>query len=271
MTAQEDHIARVRDDLADDDRVRGLWLTGSHGSGVADALSDVDMFCLVTPQTGGAFLRDWPEHVRETYQPLMVQQVPGAPVFNHVLEGWLRWDLVIGTGTELAELDARRVTELFNKDGARAGSARHRGADPDVVLEMTEEFLRVLGLLPVVVGRGELVSAVSGAALLRQTLITLLRYRAEGDALTGALHLNRVLPADELAALAALPAATAERSSVIEAHLACARLFLPAARAMLRDRYPAHLEHACLTHLEATLGLDSADSAVRVGRRGTSR
>ena len=254
MKAQDALVARVRDDLEGDDRVRGLWLTGSYGSGAADELSDVDMFCLVTPQTGGAFLRDWPEHVQETYRPLLFQQVPGAPVFNHVLEGWLRWDLVIGTGAELSELDARQVTEVFNKDGARAGSARHRGADPDVVLEMTEEFLRVLGLLPVVVVRGELVSAVSGAALLRQTLITLFRYRAEGAAMTGALHLNRVLPADDLAALAALPAATAQRSSVIEAHLACARLFLPAARAMLRDRYPAALEQACLTHLEATLG-----------------
>ena len=176
-------------------------------------------------------------------------------MFTHVLPGWLRWDVVIGTDTDLAAVDRRRAQELLNKDGARPGSPGHRGADPEVVREMTEEFLRVLGLLVVVLERDELVTGVSGSGLLRQMLTTLLRYRVEGDRLSGALHLSRVLPADELAALAALPVPVPERSAVVEAHLACARLFLPVARQLLGAAYPAELEKACLEHLHTHLGL----------------
>jgi len=245
---------RVRDELVADPRVRGLWLTGSLGTGGDDRFSDVDMFVAVADDAVDAYLDGWPA-VAERYDPLLARRLPGAPVFNHVLPGWLRWDVVIGNHTDLATVDRRRVEELVNKDGATPGSPGHRGADPDVVREMTEEFLRVLGLLPVVLGRGELATGVTGGGLLRQMLTTLLRYRAEGDRLSGALHLSRVLPPEEIAGLAALPVPVPERSSVIEAHLACARLFLPVARKMLGASFPAELERACLEHLHTHLGV----------------
>ena len=47
MTPQQQLVERVRDDLLTDGRVRGLWLTGSLGTGTDDAFSDVDMFVLV--------------------------------------------------------------------------------------------------------------------------------------------------------------------------------------------------------------------------------
>ena len=177
--------------------VRGAWLTGSFGRGTADEHSDVDMFVLVPAEQRDRLVAGWPS-VAARYDPLLVKRLGTAPVFTHVLPGWLRWDVVIGNDTDLAGVDRRRVEELFNKDGASPGSPGHRGADPDVVREMTEEFLRVLGLLVVVLERDELVTGVAGSGLLRQMLTTLLRYRAEGDRLSGALHLSRVLPAEEL-------------------------------------------------------------------------
>ena len=216
MLPQRAFIERVRGDLDALEVVRGVWLTGSFGRGTADAHSDVDMFVLVPAEQRDRLADGWPS-VAGRYEPLLVKRLGAAPVFTHVLPGWLRWDVVIGNDTDLAGVDRRRVEELFNKDGASPGSPGHRGADPDVVREMTEEFLRVLGLLPVVVLRGELVAAVAGAELLRQLLVTLLRYRAEGPRLSGALHLSQVLPADEMAALSALPPVYAERSAVIRA------------------------------------------------------
>lgn len=254
MLPQRAFIDRVCSDLDGFEVIRGVWLTGSFGRGTADEHSDVDMFVLVPVEQRDRLVSGWPS-VAARYEPLLVKRLGAAPVYTHVLPGWLRWDVVIGTDTELANVDRRRVEELVNKDGARPGSPGHRGADPDVVREMTEEFLRVLGLLVVVLARDELVSGVSGSGLLRQLLTTLLRYRVEGDRLSGALHLSRVLPADELAALAALPVPSPERSSVIEAHLACARLFLPVARQLLGPSYPSELEAACLEHLHTNLGL----------------
>lgn len=252
---QRELISRVTADLSALEVVRGLWLTGSFGAGAADEHSDVDMFVLVPAEARDGLVQAWPS-VAGRYQPLLVKRLPAAPVYSHVLPGWVRWDVVIGTAADLATVDRRRVEELVNKDGVSPGSPGHRGADPDVVREMTEEFLRVLGLLVVVLARDELVSAVSGAGMLRQMLVTLLRYRVEGDRLSGALHLSRVLPTSDLAALAELPVAAPERSSVVAAHLACARMFLPLARRLLGPSYPFELEAACLAHLRTHLGPD---------------
>jgi hypothetical protein len=257
VTPQQQLVERVRGDLLTDDRVRGLWLTGSLGSGTDDSFSDVDMFVLVRDHDLPGFLDGWPQ-LADRYRPLLARRLGPAPVFNHVLEGWLRWDVVVGGPADLANMDRSQVTEVFNHDGLTPSSPSHRGADPDVVREMTEEFLRVLGLLPVVLGRDELVTAASGAGLLRQMLTTLLRYRAEGDRLSGALHLSRVLPPGELAALAALPPVYAERGSVVRLHLACAGMFLPVARELLGEAYPFELEAACWAHLRAQLPVEGA-------------
>ena len=198
MGAQQDLVDRVVDDLATDPRVRGLWLTGSFGAGSADELSDVDMFVLVLEAGLASYAAAWLDQVAPAYSPLLARRMGNAPVFHHVLEGWLRWDVVVGGPAQLGDLDGDAVIELLNRDGVRPSSLADLPPESGTVRAMTEEFLRVLGLLPVVVGRGELVTAASGASMLRQMLTTLLRYRAEGPRMSGALHLNRVLPADEL-------------------------------------------------------------------------
>ncbi len=256
MGAQQELIDRVVDDLAPDPRVRGLWLTGSFGAGTADEYSDVDMFVLVADAHVGGYAAEWLDRVAARYEPLLARRLGGAPVFNHVLPGWLRWDVVVGGPAGLNDLDPDLVMELLNRDGVRPAPSFRAGVETGTVRELTEEFLRVLGLLPVVVGRGELVTAATGAGLLRQLLTTLLRYRAEGPRLSGALHLSRVLPADELAALAALPPVYAERGAVVRAHLSCAAMFLPVARELLGGEHPAALEQACWDYLRAELGVE---------------
>ncbi len=256
MAAQQDLVDRVLDDLASDPRVRGLWLTGSFGAGTADEYSDVDMFVLVADAHVDGYASEWLPRVAPRYRPLLARRRVPAPVFEHVLPGWLRWDVVVGGPAGLNDLDPERVLELFNRDGVQPRPAFRPGVEASAVRELTEEFLRVLGLLPVVVGRGELVTAVTGAGLLRQLLTTLLRYRAEGPRLSGGLRLNEVLPADELAALAALPPLYAEQGAVVRAHLACAAMFLPVARDLLGPDHPHELEAACWAHLHAHLGVE---------------
>jgi Nucleotidyltransferase domain len=256
VAAQQELIDRVIDDLATDPRVRGLWLTGSFGAGTADEYSDVDMFVLVADAQLPPFVDAWLDHVVPLYQPLLARRMGPAPVFTHVLPGWLRWDLVVGGPGDLNDLDPDTVMELLNRDGVRPTPSFRPGVQTSAVLEMTEEFLRILGLLPVVVARGELVAAVAGSGLLRQLLTTLLRYRVEGPRLSGALHLSRVLPPDELAALAAMPPVYADRAAVIRAHVSCAAMFLPVARDLLGPDHPHALEKACWQHLQAELDVE---------------
>jgi hypothetical protein len=258
---QQDLIDRVVEDLAADTRVRGLWLTGSFGAGTADELSDVDMFVLTHEPALPAFVDAWLDDWAPRYQPLLARRLGPAPVFHHILPGWLRWDVAVGGPAQLNDLDADSAMELVNRDGVEPASLAGQAADSATVLAITEEFLRVLGLLPVVVGRGELVTAVNGALMLRQMLTTLLRYRVEGPRMTGALHLSRVLPDGEMAALAALPPVYADREAVIRAHVSAAQMFLPTAREMLGVDHPSSLEAACRTHLRERLGVELGGGA----------
>lgn len=254
--SQEKRSARLAELLEADERVRGVWLTGSLGRGTADRFSDIDMLLVVEADSRLPFAEQWPRLVARLAAPLLTKKVVPPFVFAHVLPGWLRWDVVIGTPENLAGLPASAVRALVNKDGHAAGpEIEALSPDPAAVLALTEEFIRVLGLLPVVIGRGELVTAVSGGGLLRAMTTSLLRMRVKGRVPSGALHLSRVLPIELMEQLRSLPPLSAERGSAIALHLACARLFLPEARAMLGADHPDRLERACWEHLASELDL----------------
>jgi len=117
----------------------------------------------------------------------------------------------------------------------------------------------VLGLLPVVVGREEFVVAVSGAGLLRDMLIDVMLEDVAVEDRGGALHLNRLLPADRQQLLTNLPALRATRESVINAHLACASVFLPLARDLHRRCglvCPQDFEDTTRRHLTKALSIE---------------
>jgi hypothetical protein len=126
-----------------------------------------------------------------------------------------------------------------------------------LITQTTEEFLRVLGLLHVGLGRREFVLCTLGAGHLRDHLITLMKAEA-GTLGEGALHLSRSISTADMAVLTGLPVAHPERDSVLAAHLALARAFLPRARDW-HDRHqlvwPQEFETATKAHLSRTLDL----------------
>lgn len=77
------------------------------------------------------------------------------------------------------------------------------------------------------------------------------------------MHLNRLLPADRQQQLVDLPVLRATRESVIEAHVACASVFLPLARG-LHDRcglvWPQEFEDATRRHLTKALSIELPES-----------
>ena len=117
---------------------------------------------------------------------------------------------------------------------------------------IVEKFIRDLGLLPVGLGRGELVLLTTGAGLLRDLLRDLM---LEGCSLPdrgGMLYLSRLLAPDQTVALEALPYPRPSREEAIAAHVATARAFLPLARRMtakLNLPLPEAFEAATRDHL----------------------
>lgn len=121
------------------------------------------------------------------------------------------------------------------------------------------QFLRCLGLLVVGVGRGEVLTAVTGCGILRNQLISLLLETAHVEDRGGALRLNPLLSAEQREVLEGLPSTVATLESVLEVHRALARAFLPRARrlhAELGLEWPERFEEATLAYVEREIGMD---------------
>lgn len=254
---------RVAEVLEADPRVLAAWLVGSHARGTADRHSDVDLWLVVAPESKEAFLADWPELSELVAHSVLRQRVFGS-TFLHITADWQRWDVSIGDPDDVSRRTRGTVKPLFDRAGLRdrlAPPGAPLPPDPAEIKALTTEFLRVMGLLPVVLGRREHVVGVSGAGLLRGLIIQLFLEDVAVEDRGGALHLNALLPEDRLRQLAELPAPDADHDSVLRAHLACAGLFLPAARdlaARSGAQWPTELEDALRRRLLTELGVHLA-------------
>lgn len=254
-------IERITAVLHDDGRVQAAWLAGSRGRGTQDRYSDIDVWLVVPETEHASFLADWPMLCDRITPTVLRQQVGRLPIFNQITPEWLRFDIVVGTPDDVPDRTRTTLAPLFDRAGLHdklRPSGEPRLPDPATVTALSTEFLRVLGLLPVVIGREEYVVAASGAGLLRTLLIQLMTEDVAVEDRGGVLHLATLLPPERLRVLAALPAIAADRESAIAAHLAAAEAFLPLAR-QLAERtgaeWPTELEAAARRHLQDTLGL----------------
>ncbi|HUC22372.1 MAG TPA: aminoglycoside 6-adenylyltransferase [Streptosporangiaceae bacterium] len=264
MSEPDKLVERIAGVLQEDERVRAAWLCGSHARGTNDEYSDIDVWLVVQPAGVTQFTDDWPNLSDKISPTVLRQQVRTLPVFSHITPEWLRFDVAIGTPEDVPKRSRSTVSLLFDRDGLDAKLGPPLAPlQPDAtrVRSLTTEFLRVLGLLPVVAGRSEYEVGVSGVGLLREMLIQLMLQDVAVADRGGALHLRGLLPEARLQALRDLPPIAATREAVIAGHLACARLFLPIARE-LSDRtgvrWPAELEQSVREHLHRSLAIEIA-------------
>jgi hypothetical protein len=79
---------------------------------------------------------------------------------------------------------------------------------------------------------------------------------------SGALHLSKLLTAEQMAILEDLPSPCADLTSIIGAHRACAKAFLPRARRLARELsipWQDRFEEATLRNLREELGFSLSD------------
>ncbi len=261
-TAQRAFLDRLVAALRADERVLAAWTIGSLARGVADAYSDVDVLIAVRNPDLAALVADWPAFVARLAPTVFARRSGAAerPTITAITPDWLRFDLTIHPAADPRPHNYGAAAPLFARDGFAPPDAPTQapGRDPaDRLPFLAEEFLRVLGLLPVAVGRGEFIVGLTPTMLLRDGLIELMLLE-NGGARGGAKRLNPLLTEEQRAALAGLPPLVPTREAVIAGHLACARLFLPHARRLLAAHglpYPEAFERATLDHLRRALGL----------------
>lgn len=252
--AQQQLIERATALLASEPRIEAAWLAGSLGAGGGDAWSDVDLLALVADGAFAATAAAIAERLDEIAPTVLVNRVHGGIVLNAVTEDWQRFDISFTEASGLPGHDATRLQPLFNRSG-REPPRKTPQPPPLRVTQLAQEFLRILGLMPLVLGRQEYHLGLTGAEHLRRHLFELFM-DVNGVPLAergGALRRNPMLTADQRAAMAALPATGPTREGVMEGNLAFARLFLPAARAFAAEHgaeWPAALEAAAQRNLQ---------------------
>jgi len=265
MLDQQILITAITGSMAASPGLQGLFLGGSLGRGTADEWSDVDLVAVAAPDDHAALAANWRQALEAIAPIVFWNQIDGAGiVLNAITEDWLRIDLSIQDSENFRARRARDlVRPLIDRDGiydALLPRLPDRQPDPRATRYIINEFIRVLGLTPVVLGRGEYVSAVWGTGLLRNLLTDLLQQYVTLPDPGGALHLSRLLPPQQMAMLAALPYPGPDRDQLIAAQAALAREFFPVARqlaATLQIDWPTPFEQATRRHLDSTLGPDA--------------
>ena len=257
---QTAYIERIKSTLKTDLRVRALFLSGSFGCETADRYSDVDLLVVTDHGRQEEFLRSWPDVLGRISEVVFWQRpFPGAPLLNAITSEWLRCDLLVFDPDQLRIRSPNSLKVLLDESNlyATLPADDPMKGRPSKLAAIVNEFIRVFGLAPVAIGREEYVVGVTGAGLLRSSLIQLfLEENGIHDA--GALHLKRLLTAEQINILEKMPGVNANRESVIEASVNCARIFLPRAKQLaqkLSVPWPESFEAATLRHLNKELGI----------------
>ncbi len=259
---QQDVIATIKTATLHVPDIRGLFLGGSHGNGMADAFSDID-FVLVTPQGAtDAIAAVWRDAVSQTGEIVLWWDRTTVPVLiNAITADWTRTDVMILTPDQLGRYAQNMLKPLFDHDGLYEALPEKPSDVPPQPAKLRyqfEDFIRILGLLHLAVGRGEYINGVLGVYHLRNYLVELLIAQTNAPHRGGVLHLNRLLTEEQKDLLTSLPPPRPERDAMIAAHLAYAQAYLPRARRMA-DRlgvdWPEDFEAATWAQLEKALSI----------------
>jgi hypothetical protein len=249
FTALHDRALAV---FAADHRVTSVTVSGSVGSGTADAWSDLDLQVVTDPDGHDEFLADWPVWLAEI-TPTVFARTPIAPfVINTVTADGLTLDLTVFkgepfsfdppagwsvgllSGTRFARLDDALEYAVLEQLRGMAG--------PFISLIQREEHLRHLAGVPHLLG-----------------LLTTV-FLAELDAPMPAKHWNRTFTDEQLAVVAALPGAAATRDSMIAFGMGVAELVVTRARPLFAERglaWPADLAEVVATRVLDILDIDT--------------
>lgn len=256
-------IRTITEALAAKPRIRALALSGSYGAGLEDAYSDLDFLVVADDGATDAVVALWRDAVARVGEIVLWRDRQVKPsLINAITADWLRIDADFATPQEITRRTRDGLRILFDRDqlfDALPETIAKPRPNPERLLWQIEEFLRILGLLPLAMGRAEYFNSVTGLLHLRTLIVDLLVEETAAPHRGGALHLNRLITAEQKQALAALPPLVAERDALIAAELAYAALYLPRARRMaarLGVDWPERFERATWAHLRATLGIE---------------
>lgn len=262
LTAFAEQAAAI---LFQDERVRILWLTGSVATGTADAQSDVDLRAAVRVEDFASIGEWWPDLLNELATIIWKHRWPGPPdeaILSAITTDYLRFDLVIQSIQDRRPRTLEAAQVLFDKDDQAQEFELTLASSHDPYAQLpslAEDFIRLLGMLPIVVEREDVPIGMEGQLALHSMLISLLLLENGTDrTFSGKRHVAAHLDDEQRALLAQVPSLAPTMESIIEGRIAYGRLFLPRARRLMErhgQSYPAAFEAATTQYLWEMLGL----------------
>ena len=183
---------------------------------------------------------------------------------NSITTAWLRFDITVVSQVELPWVArARSQTKpLFDRVGVLESLPATLEPAPslsaDTLLDIVNEFIRVLGLSVAVRGRDDIVVAQTGTNLLRDMLIRVMVLENGPQPQRGVLALKRNLTSEQIAALVDLPPLASTWPSILARTRAIADAFLPRARSLaeaMGAAWPEEFERVTLAYVQVELGL----------------
>jgi predicted nucleotidyltransferase len=253
VTVQSELAAAIVRALSPMEGVVGIWIDGSLSRDSGDAHSDVDIGVAVADDRLSSLLETIPAVLKDQCHAVLVK-VAGRLV-NLVTPEWTRADIFVRTASEIAGGVPGPVEVTYDPDGSVRQVDSGVATVPVARLgEAVEEFIRLIGLLPVAVARGEWIGAYVATGGMAAMVTEVMQYENGTHRIGGALRLSDRLTPEQKAVFDALPPLHPDRIAVVETQLALARSFFVHARrvaAALEVPYPEAAEAAVRAHLDA--------------------
>ncbi|WP_274627655.1 hypothetical protein [Arvimicrobium flavum] len=256
-------IEAITTALRDEAGIRALFLSGSRGYALDDAYSDIDFLAVAVDGPTDRFSALWRDAVGRTGEIVLWWDRQVKPMLiNAITDAWVRVDVLIVKPDQVAGHARDGLRVLFDRDGIFDRLPASLGPavpNPPRLKWQIEEFVRIVGLLPLAMGRQEYLNSVTGAFYLRNLLIDLFIEETGAPNRGGALHLNRLITEEQKELLRALPPFLPTRDAMLAAYLEHAAIYLPRARRLatkLGVEWPERFEAATRAHLGRELAIE---------------
>jgi hypothetical protein len=213
---------RVLATCENDLRIRALWLSGSLAKGTVDSGSDLDTLIAVRDVDFDDFVALWRDWLSSITPTLMARELPFAPgSFYSTTTNCERLDVIAERVSSLAETQHRYRRVVFDRDGLDATVPAPEpipGPDPAKLLAIVEEFFRILAISPFMLDqRRDYLVVQEGVHTLRRLLYDVLVESNQPLPPMGIKQWSAKLTHEQHAIMRALPAATADRDSLVPA------------------------------------------------------
>lgn len=239
--------------------VQGLFISGSIAQGTADVYSDLDLAAVANQDEIETLLESAHATIDEAESIIVEYRLrPGEiSVLSTVTDKWHRIDIAFGdTNSGILQ---QVLVPVFDPDTLYGGAPAERPPAPlaaDRVIGLSKEFLRILGLSVIVLGRTDVHAAHDGANLLRNIVIELFLMEPPRRARPGPKSLLPALTDEQQQVLKTLPPVADDHTAIVAFSAAIAAVFLPRARKLveaLGGAWPIAAEKATRAYLQGTI------------------